>query len=104
MSQAKSGNYIKFLPEDRDVLVSHKDATVLDVALRAGIPLDHTCGGHGTCGTCLVNVLSGLADLGSREEIEQEMANDRHFSNHERLACQIAPAAGLVVQIRSSKN
>jgi 2Fe-2S ferredoxin len=94
----KAGIYIKFLPEDRDVLVSHKDASVLDVAIRAGIAINHTCGGHATCGTCVINVLEGLEQLEPREELELEMAQDRGFADHERLACQIRPIDGLVVR------
>jgi 2Fe-2S ferredoxin len=94
----KAGIYIKFLPEDQDVPVSHKDVSVLDVALRAGIAIDHTCGGHATCGTCMVNVVEGWEKLGPRDELELEMAADRGFADHERLACQIRPVSGLVVK------
>lgn len=94
----KAGIYIKFLPEDQDVLVSHKDHSVLDTAIRAGIAIDHTCGGNATCGTCVVNVIAGLDQLPAREDLELEMAEDRGFNNHERLACQIKPIAGLIVR------
>lgn len=97
--KAKSGIYINFLPGHRDVLVSQKDHSVLEVALRCGIELDHTCGGHGTCGTCRVHVVEGLESLGPRNEIEAEMAIDRGFKEDERLACQIQPTPGLSVQI-----
>lgn len=98
---AKSGIYINFLPEPGEVVVSQKDHCVLDVALRAGIPLDHTCGGNGTCGTCLVDVVSGLELLGPRNEIEAEMAQDREFKDSERLACQTAVNVSLTVQLKS---
>lgn len=98
----KSGIYITFLPDHPLVSVSQKDQSVLDVALRAGIEIDHTCGGHGTCGTCLVRVVEGLEKLAPRNEIELEMAEDRGFQADERLACQTCPVAGLSVQIRRS--
>ena len=96
--KAKSGIYINFLPEDRDVPVSHKDLTVLDVALRAGIELDHTCGGFATCGTCVVFVEQGLEALGPRDEIEAELAGDRGFAPEERLSCQMKPINGLILR------
>lgn len=99
--KAKSGIYINFLPAHPHVLVSQKDECVLDVALRQGIPLNHTCGGHGTCGTCRVRVRAGLEKLGPRNEIEAEMAQDRGFTDEERLACQIPPVADLTVEIES---
>lgn len=93
-----AGIYIKFLPEDLDVPVSHKDRSVLDVALRAGIDIDHTCGGNATCGTCLVHVVDGLEKLKPRDDQELEMANERGFNEDERLACQIYPVSGLIVR------
>ncbi|MEN0059985.1 MAG: 2Fe-2S iron-sulfur cluster-binding protein [Bdellovibrio sp.] len=99
MIDAKSGIYINFLPDELDVLVSQKDRTVLDVAVRGGVDLPHSCGGNGTCGTCRVRVLKGLESLEPRNEIEQEMAQDRNFDEDERLSCQIAPVAGLSVLI-----
>lgn len=95
----KSGKYITFLPDDKNVLVSHKDQSVLDVALRQGLALDHTCGGFGTCGTCRIFVREGLENLPPRNEIEAEMAEDRGFKEQERLACQTPPVEGLVVEI-----
>lgn len=96
--KARTGRYIKFLPEDVNVLVSHKDCSVLEVALRAGIAIDHTCGGNATCGTCVVFVEAGLDILEPREGQELEMAEDRSFAGNERLACQIYPHPGLVVR------
>ncbi|XGC80798.1 2Fe-2S iron-sulfur cluster-binding protein [Bdellovibrio bacteriovorus] len=98
----KSGISISILPDHPDVLVSQKDQSVLDVALRHKIPLNHTCGGNGTCGTCLVHVVEGLERIGPRNEIETEIAEDRKFADHERLACQIKPQDQLVVEIKKS--
>lgn len=97
----KSKICIKFLPEDTDVLVSHEDHTVLDVAVRARISINHTCGGNGTCGTCLVEICESQEELSPRTDVEREMAEERNFEKKERLACQIAPVKGLVVKIQN---
>lgn len=99
--QPKSKIYIKFLPEDMNALVSHNEETVLEVAIRSRISINHTCGGNGTCGTCLVEICEGLNELNPRTDVEQEMAEERNFASYERLACQIAPIDGLVVKIRN---
>ena len=78
--------------------MSHRDHCVLDVALRAGIEIDHTCGGFGTCGTCMVSVENGLEALAPREEIELDLAVGRGLGENERLACQIRPIANLVLR------
>lgn len=95
--RAKSGICITILPDHVDVPVSQLDQSVLEVALRMGIPLDHACGGSGTCGTCLVHIVKGPGNLEQRNQLESEMAMDRGFRDEERLACQMKPINGLVL-------
>ena len=74
------------------------ELTLLEGLLDAGVPLDHSCGGFGTCGTCRVFVaLESLPMLSPRDGVELEMAQDRNFSEDERLCCQIKPVQGLVI-------
>ncbi|MGZ3774920.1 MAG: 2Fe-2S iron-sulfur cluster-binding protein [Pseudobdellovibrionaceae bacterium] len=97
---AKSRIYITFLPDCFDVPVSQRDQTVLDVALRNGIQIDHACGGNGTCGSCLVQISEGLENLEERNEQEAEIASDRGYKNNERLCCQIKPVNGLKIKLK----
>lgn len=89
---------IKFLPENKLVEASQEDS-ILEAALRAGIEISHSCGGNGTCGTCRVWVREGLELLPPRNEVEQELANDRAFKAAERLCCQNQACPGLVLEI-----
>lgn len=73
--------------------------TLLDVAIRAKLPLNHSCGGMGTCGTCRVIVCEGLETLELPGTMELEIIRDRGFLPVERLACQNEPAEGLIVKI-----
>jgi len=89
---------IKFLPEN--VLVeASQDETLLEVALREHLDISHSCGGNGTCGTCRVWILKGVEQLPPRNEVELEIATDRGFGDHERLACQNLAVPELVVKI-----
>lgn len=63
------------------------------------VSIDNSCGGNGTCGTCLVKVIATEKKLESRNELENEMANDRGFSDSERLSCQLEICASLEIQI-----
>lgn len=90
----------KFIFNDRDVEAKVKPGdTLLDAALRARLPLHHSCGGMGTCGTCRVVVIEGLKKLPPPNDIEQEIINDRGFSPSERLACQNEPKEDLIVEV-----
>jgi 2Fe-2S ferredoxin len=73
--------------------------SLLDTAVRARLPLHHSCGGMGTCGTCRVVIKEGLAILGPPDEVEAEIVRDRGFAPQERLACQISSMPGLLVEL-----
>jgi 2Fe-2S ferredoxin len=102
--KAKPTVSITFLPEEHVVEASHDDESILQAALRARVEIDHSCDGNGTCGTCLVTVESGLELLGPRDSIEQEMAEDRGFSDNERLCCQNRPQNGLILRVGHKKD
>lgn len=92
--------FVTFVP-DIQIPVTPKELSrsLLDLAVRNKIPLNHSCGGGGSCGTCRVLVRQGGERLEPRGEVEQAMADDRGFAPHERLACQISPVVDLVVEI-----
>lgn len=95
-----------FLPGNNVVPITD-ESSVLEVALKNRVDLSHSCGGMGSCTTCRVLVESDPSQLSPRTELEDEITKNRGFSNRERLACQLEPAAGLVVRIpaaRADKN
>jgi 2Fe-2S ferredoxin len=67
--------------------------TPLMYALReAGLPVEGTCGGYASCGTCHVYVGPEWIDrLGPREDVEVEMLEllDTYGPKRSRLSCQI---------------
>ncbi len=67
--------------------------TPLMYALRdAGLPVEGTCGGYASCGSCHVFVAPEWIDkLGPRDDIELEMLDllDAYDPQRSRLSCQI---------------
>lgn len=86
----------KFRIEGKIVSAS-QGQTTLEALLEMDFPIDHSCGGNGTCGTCQVVVMEKLDLLSPRNEIESEMAEDRKFKPFERLCCQTEPVEGMVI-------
>jgi adenylate cyclase len=78
---------IDCLPDGRTIEASPGES-VLQAALRSGIPHTHECGGKGRCSTCRVLVLKGLEHCAPRNGPEQAMAEQLHFGPAIRLACQ----------------
>ena len=78
---------------------SSSDGVLLSSVCDAAIDISHSCGGMGTCGTCRIEIISGLEKLASRNDVENEMATDRGFAANERLACQTTVVNGLKIRI-----
>ncbi len=85
------------LPDNVEIDVADGE-TLLEAALRSGIPLTHACGGRAKCSTCRVWVLEGLDGAAPRSEIEQVLADKLSFSDDMRLACQLRPTGDLRVR------
>lgn len=69
--------------------------TLFNAAHWAGIPIESTCGGRGTCGKCTVQVVQGHA--------ERTFADYRHISEGLdegwRLSCQCEVSEDMVVEV-----
>jgi 2Fe-2S ferredoxin len=89
---------IHFLPFDKRCTFTH-ESSVLEVALKNGIEIPHSCGAMGSCTTCRVLVESSPSALPPRNELEQDIADMRGFTDQERLSCQLPPADGLVLRV-----
>jgi 2Fe-2S ferredoxin len=67
-----------------------KPRSFLDVALNAGLQMEHACGGNCACTTCHVVVKSGLEFISEMEDDEADrldMAADLQLNS--RLGCQV---------------
>lgn len=90
---------VNFLPEnvsyefDLEKLPYHDHGlpkSILDVAINAGVQLEHACGGNCACTTCHVVVKSGgefLSDLEDDEADRLDGAADLQLGS--RLGCQV---------------
>mgnify|MGYP003627416201 CR=1 FL=1 len=77
-----------------DVIEVDEGQTILDASLRQGVWLPFACG-HGTCGTCKVQVLEGEVELGNASpfalmDIEREEGKV--------LACCALPQSDMVIE------
>lgn len=71
-----------------------EDQTILDAALRQGVWLPFACG-HGTCGTCKVQVLEGFYDVG---EASPFALMDIERDENKVLACCCKPESDMVIE------
>ncbi len=68
-------------------LVADKGTPLLDVLLRAGMPLETACGGRGTCGKCRVRIQGGASPPDEKERLHLDASD---ISMGFRLACRVA--------------
>lgn len=78
--------------------------SLLDIALGAGIEMDHACGGVCACSTCHVYVKEGLASCSVATDAENDMVDlAPDIRSNSRLGCQCVPngTVNLTVEIPS---
>lgn len=94
-----SKGFLTFVPDQLKVEIEREES-VLDLALSNKIAIDHSCGGQGSCGTCLVHVVQGHELLPQRNELELQLQCDRGLKENERQSCQIPALPNLVIQTK----
>lgn len=93
------GRIVFYIEPAQIVIEAKDDETVQEALLRHKVDIGSSCGGVGTCTTCLVKVVSDLNLLPERNELEIERANERGLVPNERLSCQIFPHSNLKIEI-----
>jgi 2Fe-2S ferredoxin len=75
--------------------------SILSLALAAGIPLEHACGGVCACSTCHVHVVTGLNSCSApSEEEEDQLDLAPDLLPESRLACRCIPNGSQDVEVR----
>jgi len=78
---------LTFVAEQGEVKVATAPGrTVMEAAAAAGLALDAPCGGRGTCGKCLVRVISGELEPPGGEELDH--LGQEELADGLRLGCQ----------------
>ena len=74
--------------------------SLLDIALDAGIPLDHACGGNCACTTCHVVIREGAGNLSPMSEEEADRLDTAwDVGPASRLACQAVATGDVVCEV-----
>ncbi len=86
---------LRFRPDDADVRVP-AGTTIFDAASWHGIAIDSTCGGHGTCRKCRVQVVEGTVPV---SRLDARAFAPDELRDGWRLACRARAEADLVVGV-----
>jgi 2Fe-2S ferredoxin len=77
-----------------------KPGSLLDVALRSGVALEHNCGGNCACTTCHVIVRHGEANLSQMADDEEDKLDQAPgLTPYSRLGCQAVVQGDVTVEI-----
>src|SRR4051794_14729602 len=87
--------HLTFSPSGREVRVPPR-VTVFDAASWNGIAIDSTCGGHGTCKKCKVQVLRGTVPVSA---LDQRSFTREQLRGGWRLACLAQATEDLDVEV-----
>jgi uncharacterized 2Fe-2S/4Fe-4S cluster protein (DUF4445 family) len=86
---------LRFSPADREVRVP-PGVSVFDAASWNGIAIDSTCGGHGTCKKCKVQIVEGAVPVSRLDE--RSFTRDQ-LDQGWRLACLAQATTDLKVEV-----
>lgn len=90
---------VKFLPAE-STIDARDGETLLDIALSAGVPIQHACGGFCACTTCHCEIVEGFENLEKPEEEETERLSVlADPTPHSRLACQTKVKGPVTVRV-----
>ena len=84
-----------FSPAGREFRVP-PDVSVFDAASWNGIAIDSTCGGHGTCRKCKVQLTTGTSPVTPSDE---RAFTDEELADGWRLACLVRTATDLAITV-----
>ncbi len=84
---------VKFFPFESTVSIS-SGTSILDAARKANLPLKATCGAKGTCGDCVIRVLSGTYQSKHSAALSEELIRQGYA-----LACQTEVNDNLTIQL-----
>jgi uncharacterized 2Fe-2S/4Fe-4S cluster protein (DUF4445 family) len=88
-----SKHNVTFQPSERKIVVDEEE-NLLQAAMEAGVHINASCGGSGTCGKCKVRLLRGGADSPKHPKLTQ-WEYDQGF----RLACLTSIRSDIDVEI-----
>lgn len=86
---------ITFLPSQQ-VTHAPEGTTLFNAANWAGLAIDSTCGGRGTCGKCKVKFVQGVGDPG---EADHRFLSETELAEGWRLSCRAAVHTACVADI-----
>lgn len=65
-----------------------REISLLAAASKGEVAINHRCGGHARCGSCLVTVEEGQEQLSAMGDAEARVLKILKASQGQRLACQ----------------
>ncbi|MQY72082.1 MAG: DUF4445 domain-containing protein [Dehalococcoidia bacterium] len=84
---------VRFLPFEIDVDIE-SGTSILDAISKAELSLSTTCGGEGTCGDCMVEIITGNYQSKTSAALPQKLHDERYV-----LACLTDVQDNLVVKL-----
>jgi len=91
---------ITILPENK--VIHANQGTLLEALTKAGISIDSTCGGLGSCGKCKVHITKGKTPPWTNHECEALSTSE--LAAGIRLACQLLVTSDLEVVFGGTEN
>jgi len=91
---------VKILPLQTTLQVD-EDTNLLTAFREAGIYVKSSCGGHATCGDCLIKIVEGTDNINAPSFEETKLIGNVFHITKERLSCQSKLTGDITVDLSS---
>ncbi len=98
MAECKTKYTVRFEPGNTEIVVT-EGTNLMQAAITAGVHINASCGGAGTCGTCKVLVKQGRVDFLKSDKVSEIESN-----NGIRQSCRCTVLSDLVVEVPASSR
>lgn len=89
---------------DDVVLETSAAVSLLNTLLRAGVAIDHRCGGKAQCGTCRIRIIEGAEKLSPIREAERIKLEKFGKQEGFRLACQTYASGDVTIEVLNRRT
>ena len=98
MAQSSNRYKVRFEPDNIEIVVD-EGSNLLETAIAAGVHINASCGGSGTCGTCNVLVKDGRVESQKTAKV-----SEADYKRGVRQSCQSTVMSNLVVEIPTASR
>jgi len=89
---------VTVMPEGREIEIAENES-LLEVLKTNGLYIKSSCGGHASCGDCIIKIVEGDDFINTPSFEELSLVGNVYHITKERMSCQVKVAGDITIDI-----